>query len=79
MTLRFLEPNDAEVVETPEGPKAAVWTWPKVATWLREKQLDHFENRRVLKTLSTTYTKGTKTVSGRVRPLEIVDGLQVDD
>jgi hypothetical protein len=66
-------PKDAELITDSDGvTRAKVWMWPKVATWLREGKLDGFENRAVLKSISTTYTKGKATVSGRVEPLEIV-------
>jgi DNA polymerase type B, organellar and viral len=65
-------PMDAEIIDTPEGPRAKVWQWPKVASFLRDQQLDGFENRLVLKSLSTTYDKGTTVGgSGRVSPLSL--------
>lgn len=68
-------PEDAERSIVDGEEKAKVWTWPKVATWLRERKLGHFENRAVYKKTSTVYTKATvPDGGGRVLPIRLPAG-----
>ena len=70
-------PRDAKTVVDENGEvKAVVWTWPKIASWLRSGTLDHFANRSVLKRVTAApYDKGTRTGSGRVIPIVLNEEL----
>lgn len=68
-------PKDAVFVVGEDGiERAKVWMWPKVATWLKEGTLGHFENRLILKKVNTTYDKGQVTTGGKVLPRELRPG-----